>query len=121
MNHQPHLVEHVEILQLSGRFDAQTAPPIQERLTQATAGSTAQLVVNLQNVEFIDSTALSTLVQAMKRARTLDGDVRLCGLRQPIRIIFELTRLDKVFDIYVLEEEAVESFLISHPAQAVPQ
>ncbi len=98
---------NIEIIELSGRFDAQTAPTIQEKLARAIATPPAQLVVNLEAVEFIDSTALSTLVQAMKQARQLGGDVCLSGLRQPVRIIFELTRLDKVFDIYATKEEAI--------------
>ena len=66
--------------------------------------------MNLENVVFVDSTALATLVQAMKRCRQLDGDLRLSNLKQPVRMIFELTRLDRAFEIFNLEEEAVGAF-----------
>ena len=50
------------------------------------------------------------LVQGMKRCRERDGDLRLCALQQPVRMIFELTRLDRAFEIYQSEEDAVQAF-----------
>lgn len=100
----------VKILALSGRFDTHTADPVREWLDKAATEKPAKIVVNLGDVDFLDSTALSTLVQGMKHSREQNGDLRLCGLQQSVRIIFELTRLDRVFEIYVAEEEAVQAF-----------
>lgn len=111
MKLEPHLHQNIKILTLSGRFDARAAPIAQKQFQAATAESPAQVVVNLEKVDFVDSTGLSTLVQALNHARQLDGDVRLCGLQQPVRIIFELTRLDKVFEIFPTEEDAVQAFM----------
>ncbi len=69
--------------------------------------------MNLAGVQFVDSTALATLVQGMKRCRQLKGDLRLCGLQQPVRMIFELTRLDKAFEIFSGEDEAIQAFVIA--------
>jgi anti-sigma B factor antagonist len=102
---------NVRILQLAGRFDTYTAPPIREWLADAISQSTIpQLVVNLSGVNFVDSTAMATLVQGMKRCREVEGDLRLCHLQQPVRMIFELTRLDRAFEIFNAEEEAVLAF-----------
>ena len=100
----------VKILALSGRFDTHTAEPVREWLDKATIEKPANIVVNLGDVDFLDSTALSTLVQGMKHSREQNGDLRLCEMQQSVRIIFELTRLDRVFEIYVAEEEAVQAF-----------
>ena len=54
--------------------------------------------------------ALSALVEGMKRSRQLEGDLRLCNLQQPVRMIFELTRLDRAFEIFSSEEEAIQAF-----------
>ena len=105
-----HLSGSVAVLELTGRFDAYVAPPIDEWLERAAAADPARVVVNLAGVTFVDSTALATLVQAMRRCRQQHGDLRLCGLQQPVRIIFDLTRLDRVFKIYASEAEAVSSF-----------
>jgi anti-sigma B factor antagonist len=100
----------VKILELSGRFDSYTAPQVRQWLEEAADKEPAQLVLNLTGIHFVDSTALATLVQGMKRCRTLNGDLRLCCLQQPVRMIFELTRLDKAFEIFASEEAAVQTF-----------
>jgi anti-sigma B factor antagonist len=101
----------VRVLELKGRFDAYEAPPVKEWLNEAaTSANPTQVVVNLAQVDFIDSTGLATLVQGMKHCRQQRGDLHLCALQQPIRIIFELTRLDKAFQIFTEEDEAVKAF-----------
>ena len=100
----------VRILELSGRFDSYTAPQVRQWMEEAADREPAQLVLNLSGVHFVDSTALATLVQGMKRCRQLKGDLRLCCLQQPVRMIFELTRLDKAFEIFASEEAAVQTF-----------
>lgn len=103
-------VNNVLVLELEGRFDTQTVQPVRELIRSATSNSPAQLVVNLESVNFVDSTALSALVEGMKRSRQLQGDLRLCNLQQPVRMIFELTRLDRAFEIFTNEEEAIQAF-----------
>jgi anti-sigma B factor antagonist len=103
-------INNVLVLELDGRFDTQTVPSVRELISNATSGEPAQLVVNLDDVHFVDSTALSALVEGMKRSRQLGGDLRLCNLQQPVRMIFELTRLDRAFEIFTNEEEAIQAF-----------
>lgn len=103
-------VADVKVLRLAGRFDMTTAAWAHSWLDSATRAEPAHVVVDLSQVNFVDSTALSTLVAGMKRARLLGGDVRLCGLQAPVRMIFELTRLDKAFEIFAREEDAIGAF-----------
>ena len=103
-------IDDVKVLAISGRFDTHNATNVRSWLTEATSDVPANVVVNLGQVQFLDSTALSTLIDGMKRSRNHNGDLRLCGLQQPVRMIFELTRLDKVFEIYIDEKDAVEAF-----------
>ena len=107
MELRSHAINSVTVLDLSGRFDAHTASIVIAALEKAASVSPAKVVVNLGGVSFMDSTALAALVQGMKRCRQAGGDLRLCNLQQPVRIIFELTRLDKAFDIYSSEAEAL--------------
>jgi anti-sigma B factor antagonist len=102
-----HSVDGVTVLNLTGRFDAHTAADVATALEKSASVAPARIVVNLSGVNFMDSTALATLVQGMKRCRQGGGDLRLCSLQQPVRIIFELTRLDKAFDIYPSEADAL--------------
>lgn len=104
------LMGDVNILELAGRFDTNTVPPVAAWLEQVTSTPGARVLVNLANTTFVDSTALATLVQALKRSQQLKGDLFLCGMRRPVYMIFELTRLDKAFNIFVDEEHALNAF-----------
>ena len=110
MQAESRLVGGVTILQLTGRFDAYAAPKIDEWLQARGSSEPTQLVVNMIGVNFLDSTALATLVRGLKRCRESGGGLHLCNMQQPVRIIFELTHLDKAFDIFGTEEDAVEAF-----------
>jgi anti-sigma B factor antagonist len=84
--------------------------PVNEWLAEQTKAGSVRLIVNLEGVNFIDSTALSTLVRGLKLCREQNGDLHVCSLLQPVQVIFELTRLDKAFDIFPNEEEAAKGF-----------
>jgi anti-sigma B factor antagonist len=101
--------EHATVLELSGRFDKYTAPPITQWFDKNIGAETAHIIVNLAGVNFIDSTALALLVQAMRRCNQRDVTLALCGLQQPVFMIFELTRLDKAFSIFIDEQHALRS------------
>ena len=97
----------VAVLELTGRFDANTMPQVKKELERITA---ANVAVNLAGVHFIDSGGLSALISALKRCRQAGGDLHLSNLQQPVRIIFELTKLQRAFEIYPSEAEAVAAF-----------
>lgn len=98
------------VLQLKGRFDAHEVEPVNVWLAEQVKAGSTKIIVNLEGVNFIDSTALSTLVRGLKLCREQNGDLHVCMLQQPVRVIFELTRLDKAFDIFPTEEEATRGF-----------
>ncbi len=107
----PRSVENITVLELSGNFDANNSPSVRRWFEQAADQGMKDFVVNMAGVNFLDSTGLSILIQAMKRSRQRNGDVRLCCLQQPVRMVFELTRLDRIFEIFNSEEDAVRAFL----------
>lgn len=88
------------ILDIHGRFDAYEAPAVQKWIDQQLKSGATLLLIDLSGATFIDSTALSVLVQGMKHCRQRAGDLVLCGMQQPVRIIFEITRLDQAFQIF---------------------
>lgn len=101
---------HIAIGEMTGRFDALEAPKLSAWLDTASAQSPAKIVINMTNVTFVDSTALSTLVKGMKRCRQANGDLVICGLQKQVKVIFELTRLDKAFSIHPDEASALKAF-----------
>lgn len=98
---------NVNILDISGRFDAHLAPRVVSWLDSVTASAPAQVVINLTGATFLDSAALAALVHGLKRCRQQGGDLRLCSLQQPVRIIIELTRINRAIDIFADEDAAL--------------
>jgi len=102
----PGTEQAVAVVGLAGRFDAHEVPHVRQALTQAADRTKGRVVVDLSGVNFIDSSGLACLVQGMKYCRERGADQILCNLQQPVRIIFELTRLDRAFKIAGCVEEA---------------
>ena len=96
-------------MKLQGRLDAHQGKAVESQLLAAVCTG-GRMVVNLSKVHFIDSTGISVLVKGMKRQREQQGELVLCELQQPVRIIFELTRLDKMFSIYPTESDALQAW-----------
>jgi anti-sigma B factor antagonist len=71
---------------------------------------TKDLLVDLKEVRFIDSSGLGVLVSGYKNASTHQGSIKLCNLQTQVKSMFELTRLHRVFDIYQTIDEALESY-----------
>ncbi len=68
------------------------------------------IIVDLNNCEFIDSTFLGALVVSLKKTTALGGDLKLVGFQPAVHSMFELTRLHRVFEAFRTREEAIESF-----------
>ncbi len=100
---------HIAIGEMQGRFDALEASKLSTWLDSVSAQSPAQVIINMSGVTFVDSTALSTLVKGMKRCRQQNGDLVICGLQKQVKVIFELTRLDKAFSIHPDEATALRA------------
>lgn len=86
---------------LRGRFDAHEAEAVGARLDELLDAGFNHIALDLSGVGFVDSSALAAMTTAMKRARTAGGDLRIANPSQSVRVIFELTGLDKAFDIEI--------------------
>ena len=90
----------VTVVKPSGNINASTAVKFQNQLVQAiSADNTSALLLDLEQVEFLDSAGLMALVSAMRLARSLNKRFSLCSVSPDIRMIFELSQLDRVFEI----------------------
>lgn len=107
--------KNVQILEPYGRFDAHSVPVVQEWIESCHAAGHYRLLINLEKVSFVDTRALSVMVTGMKRCRQAGGDLSLCHLQKPVRIIFEMTRLIEAFHIFDSQAEALASFLEMTP------
>ena len=97
------------ILSVRGEVDVYTAPKFRERLIELVSEGKHQIVVDLEGVEFLDSTGLGVLVGGLKRLRSHDGDLVLVCTQSRILKVFEITGLTKVFAIHDSIDAAVSS------------
>lgn len=89
----------VTTISLTGRFDAFEVDAFGQAVLDLIEASTTEICVDLSGVQFIDSSGLAELVRAMKRCRSVGGDLTLQAPSDAVRVILELTRLDSAFDI----------------------
>lgn len=95
------------VVAASGEIDVATAPELRQRLTDLVDGGRERLVVDLEDVDFIDSTGLGVLVGCVRRARSEDGDLRLVCTNSRLLKVFEATGLHEVFTIVSSVADAV--------------
>jgi len=87
------------VLAVKGEIDLHTVPELREQLLGQLTTGTPIVVLDMADVSFIDSTGLSVLITALKRARSLGGDVKLRTPSHQTYKVLELTRLHQVFEI----------------------
>jgi anti-sigma B factor antagonist len=96
----------IEIVDVEGEIDY-TAPRLRELLIELVNKKNYQLVVNMEKVEFLDSTGLGVLVGGLKRVRAHDGSLDLVCTQERILKIFRITGLTKVFGIHESVDQAI--------------
>ena len=97
----------IEIVDDEGEIDVYTAPRLRELLIELVNKKNSQLVVNMEKVEFLDSTGLGVLVGGLKRVRAHDGSLDLVCTQERILKIFRITGLTKVFGIHESVDQAI--------------
>lgn len=88
------------VVEVRGEVDLYTGPRLKERLLQLIEGGRLRLAVDLDGVEFLDSTGLGILIGALKRCREGDGALALVSPRDPVMKVLAITGLDRVFPIH---------------------
>lgn len=95
------------ICKINGDFDAYHSAEIKKQIKEKMENSTVnKIVIDMSDVPYIDSAGLGAMVAILKDARHLGKEIVLLSPRQNVRRIFEMTRLDKVFKIVEVLEEA---------------
>jgi anti-sigma B factor antagonist len=97
----------IEVIDVGGTIDIYTAPRLRELLIDLVSTNSYQLIVNLERVEFLDSTGLGVLVGGLKRVRAHDGSLDLVCTQERILKIFRITGLAKVFGIHETVNQAI--------------
>ena len=93
------------IIHVVGGVDMATGPQLRQEIVRHVSEGNVHIVVDLQNVDFLDSTGLGILVGGVKRARSNGGDFRCSGLSSSLQEVFSLTGLDNVLSSVDLNQD----------------
>ena len=100
----------VQILACQGRMDAQVSDLLKERILELLDKGATDLVLDLEGLEFLDSSGLGALVSCLRRIKEKKGEIKLAGLRPEVRSIFDITRVSRLFHICENVPDAVAAF-----------
>ncbi len=104
--------EEVKVIKLSGNLNATSAQEFRQNITDILEIGTKIVLVDFKDVTFMDSSGLGALVLAFKTLRAADTKLVLCSINEQVRILFELTNMDKVFEIFP-SQDAFNQVLVS--------
>jgi anti-sigma B factor antagonist len=97
----PVLREHrPNVLLLEGDIDLHVAPAVRESLNAVIRKKPQRMVIDLSRTTFIDSAGVAVLILAMQEVEAYGGKLFLAGLQETLRLIFETSRLDRIFRIF---------------------
>jgi anti-sigma B factor antagonist len=96
-----------KVIPLEGEIDLHVSPRITSTLNAAVKGKPRDLIIDMSNVSYIDSSGLAALIEAMQKVEKYGGKFALAALQQNVKPIFEIARLDQVFRIYPDVDSAV--------------
>ena len=98
------------IFDLAGDIDLANSPAMRKvLLTEIKEKHSRKVFLNLTNVRYIDSSGIASLVEGLKASRDNGARLILYGLSPAVREVMELSRLQKIFEIYLSEEQALSS------------
>jgi len=96
------------VVVLAGEIDLHQTPDVHQTLVTICDKKPPRVVINLDQVTYMDSSGVGTLVEAYRRINAYQGTLNLCCMNDQVHSIFEITRLDQFFKIYETEQEAIE-------------
>ena len=70
----------------------------------------ARVIFDLSGLRFIDSSGLGALLSCLRQLNGVGGDLKLCGTSKPVRALFELVRMHRVFELCNTSEDAIRAF-----------
>ena len=100
----------ITVIAPTGRLDVAGAPALKDAVAEAVKAGQPRLVIDLEGVSFVDSTGLGSVIAALKQVRSSKGDLRLAAPNQQVKLVLELTTLDRVFPYFATVEDALTGF-----------
>ncbi|MBE9137740.1 STAS domain-containing protein [Nodosilinea sp. LEGE 07088] len=94
------MTTNVQVIQPTGILDSTKAEEFRQAVEELLQDGANVILVDLKDITFIDSSGLGTLVVLLKKIRGLNRSLCICSTNDQVRMLFELTSMDRVFDLY---------------------
>ncbi len=100
----------VTIVVLPGdTLDASNAKELKQDILPMLGGD-AKVIFDMSQLRFVDSSGLGAILSCLRQLNAGGGELKLCGISKPVRTLFELVRMNRIFDIFTSKEEALRAF-----------
>ncbi len=96
----------IHILELVGELDYHSSPELREKLNELSAKQAPKILVNLKGVDYMDSSGIATFVEAFQKTKRYQGRLILAELTDTVRGVFEIAKLESIFEISPTVDEA---------------
>ena len=106
MTIEPRIENQVEILKIIGTLNAQNVAELKSYIEDILTGNIKLAVLDLENLDEIDSSGIGAIVSLLKRMRMQKRDVRIFRLRGTVKKLFELLRIDRSMEVFEDLEKA---------------
>ncbi|BAZ14768.1 anti-sigma-factor antagonist [Calothrix sp. NIES-4071] len=95
----------VKVLEPSGILDGIRGNQLRREVSDIVANGVEIVLIDLKDVKFIDSSGLGALVSSMQMVRNANGKLFICSVSDQVRMLFELTKMDRLFQIFIDQDE----------------
>ncbi len=92
------MADSLKIIKPAGALDGIQANELRHQVSELVAGGNNFVLLDLADVNEIDSSGLGFLIVALKMLRTAGGDLYLCSIAEPVHNLLRMTRMDRLFD-----------------------
>jgi anti-sigma B factor antagonist len=100
----------VQILTIGGQLDAFTVSDLKNELKKITDARFSKIILSLAKVHYANSTAIGAIIATAQQLRKRKGDLKICGMSDDIRKVFDLVGASKILELFKTEQEALKSF-----------
>lgn len=97
----------VQVIELEGELDFHSSPELRSKLGELTAKQTPKILIDLKKIDYMDSSGIATFVEAFQKTKRYNGRLILADLTATVRGVFEIAKLENIFEITGSVDEAL--------------
>lgn len=100
----------VQVIELEGELDFHSSPELRSKLGEITGKQAPKILIDLKKIEYMDSSGIATFVEAFQKTKRYNGRLVLAELTPAVRGVFEIAKLESIFEIAPSVTDALNLF-----------